>query len=508
MKRERQSKKSFWSRLNLGQKLVVEITLTVSVIFACNLLIYWQVNKNFLEMDSVYGSNVSLNELSYAFEKVNDSTYEYLTVKSSEALENYYRNEAEFRQLMEKLNSKKIDNPVKILEKNIRFMSEHYLQLINNSVQAKRGRNVEKYKALYDEAEKMYEYINYNIYDLNSRQFRNNAYTYEKLQDAMKYMEIINSIILIIVMIVGVFVLIIMIKEIMKPLKNLAEVAVLVGQGNFHVKVPPTKSEDEIEVVTRAFNTMVDSLKEYMRKTRESMEKEQKMVERELLMEAHLKEAQLKFFQSQINPHFLFNSLNAGAQLAMLEDAEKSCLFMEKMADFFRYNVKKSSEDASLEEEIRAVENYIYILNVRFAGDIKYQSEIDYAIRDFRVPSMILQPLVENAVNHGIRNVEWQGYVHLRVKNIGGKIHVSIKDNGAGMTKERIEEVLSGKVLSKDEGKDCSGVGMYNVKSRLELYYGKENLLQIYSRGRNFGTEIRLILPGKEEKDEVQNISG
>ena len=91
------------------------------------------------------------------------------------------------------------------------------------------------------------------------------------------------------------------------------------------------------------YKRQVESLGEYVVRTKESMEKEQQMMEKELLMKNHLKEAQLKYLQSQINPHFLFNSLNAGVQLAMLEDAEKTCIFVEKMADFFRYNVKTVS---------------------------------------------------------------------------------------------------------------------------------------------------------------------
>ena len=217
-----------------------------------------------------------------------------------------------------------------------------------------------------------------------------------------------------------------------RSLSNMAETAQLVGQGNFHVKMHDTDAQDELGTVTRAFNTMVENLDLYMARTKASMEKEQQMMERELLMENHLKEAQLKYLQSQINPHFLFNSLNAGAQLAMMEDAEQTGIFVEKMADFFRYNVKKGQEDATLGEELEAVDNYIYILNVRFAGDIHFSKEVDESLENVRMPSMILQPVVENAVNHGIRDIEWEGKIHLTVTGDADYIRISVKDNGKG----------------------------------------------------------------------------
>ncbi len=279
-----------------------------------------------------------------------------------------------------------------------------------------------------------------------------------------------------------------------------------------------------------------------MVRTKESMEKEQQMMEKELLMKNHLKEAQLKYLQSQINPHFLFNSLNAGVQLAMMEDAEKTCIFVEKMADFFRYNVKKGLEDASLGEELTAVENYIYILNVRFAGDIHFTKKVDESIMECRVPrkgledaslgeeltavenyiyilnvrfagdihftkkvdesimecrvpSMILQPLVENAVNHGIRNIDWEGKILLEITGLEDNILIRVKDNGKGMSEERIREVLDGCMEDTGEQSDSTGVGMNNVISRLELYYDKKNLVEINSPGENMGTEIILTLP-------------
>ena len=147
--------------------------------------------------------------------------------------------------------------------------------------------------------------------------------------------------IMLLVVICGMFLLIMATREMFLPLTNMAETAQLVGQGNFNVKMPPADSRDELGTVTRAFNTMVDNLGLYIARTKASMEKEQQMIERELLMETHLKEAQLKYLQSQINPHFLFNSLNAGVQLAMMEDAEKTSIFVEKMADFFSLQCKE-----------------------------------------------------------------------------------------------------------------------------------------------------------------------
>ena len=95
-----------------------------------------------------------------------------------------------------------------------------------------------------------------------------------------------------------------------------------------------------------------------------------------------MREAQLMTLQAQINPHFLFNTLNAGAQLAMMEGADKTTEFIENMADFFRYNIKKMNQDATILEEIHLVDNYIYIMNVRFTGEIHFEKEVDETVLD------------------------------------------------------------------------------------------------------------------------------
>lgn len=498
-----------WNSLSLASKIVLQVGIIAALLFIMNIVFYSRLNQSMQKIDSVYSSNVDMTLLSDSFGAVQDNMFLYLKVKSSEVLRDYYQSEAKYRELLGKLNDQNINNSVKLLEKNIRMMSETYLSYTADTVSAKRARNVESYKEKYEQTTQLYDYIRSAIDELNNQLFINNNQRYSHLRQMLRYLEMSNVIIMLLIIVCGVIFLNYSSRDIVKPLTRMADTARLVGQGNFNIKMPSSDSEDELGAVTRAFNTMVESLGDYMERTRQSMEKEQKLIERELLMENHLKEAQLKFLQSQINPHFLFNSLNAGVQLAMLEDAEKTGIFVEKMADFFRYNVKKGQEDATLGEELEAVDNYIYILNVRFAGDIHFTKEEDDSLSQIKMPSMILQPIVENAVNHGIRDIEWEGKIHLSVSDEREHIKISVKDNGKGMTKEQIERVLSGQAgHENEEQKDSTGIGMNNVISRLELYYEKKQLLNIYSEGEGKGTEVVLTIPMDRSEEYVSNIAG
>ncbi len=496
--------------LSIRTKLLLSFAFTSVILLTSNLLLYGEVNETIQKIDGIYASNVSLNDLSEALGNMQDDIYEYLKTRSSDALEDYYRNNQDYQALIGGLNADTTDNEMKLLEKNIRNMSATYLKAVDATVQAKRASNTQKYKDSYQETQKLYQYINDYIYSLNNMQFKANSNSYQVLLGSLNFMEVVSTVILVLVCIFNTFLLFLITRSIIRPLSSLAKTANEVAAGNLDAPLLEVSGDDEVGIVTKAFNLMVFSIKEYIEKITLSMEKEQKMMERELLMETHLKDAQLKYLQAQINPHFLFNSLNAGAQLAMMEDAEKTCLFIERMADFFRYNVRKMTEVATLEEEIETVDNYIYILNVRFAGDIHFTKEVDTSFHDVKIPSMILQPIVENAVNYGIRNIEWEGMIRMIVERAEDGIRIRIMDNGRGMEPERIREVMEKKAAGSSMETDSTGIGLDNVINRLELYYNTKGILSIHSEGIDQGTEITLNIPLKQcrgmEEEEEQDV--
>lgn len=484
-------------RHSISTKLFSVFIFLAVIIFLTNISVNAYINKSLQKLDTVYSSNIISNKLSDKLKEVQSNVYEYLNTKSSTALVNYYKSEQEYRSLMESLNDRLVDNDMLMLEKNIRSMSDSYLSLTDETVKEKRGRNVEKYKKSYEEAKMLNQYIHSFISNLNTEQLKQNSRNYQVLMVSLNYTEVISLVILSIIVVISLCLLVLILKNIIKPLVQLAHNANEVAQGNFNSDFIMPKSEDEVGILYSTFDTMLKSIKQYIEQITEDMENEQLFKEQQLMMENHLKDAQLKYLQAQINPHFLFNSLNAGTQLAILEEAEQTGQFLEKMADFFRYNVRKMEQDTTLKEEIQVVDNYIYIINVRMTGDIRFRKDIPEDMEDVMVPSMILQPVVENAVKHGISAMDSEGEILLTVKEEEDSIAIIIKDNGVGMSEDKIQDILSGEMASSPADSSSTGIGLNNVINRLRLYYGKENLMTIYSDGNSSGTEVRIIIPKK-----------
>ncbi len=481
--------------ITIQGKLIALFIATSIIILTVNIFMYFNINVMVNQLERVYVANISLNELADTLADVHTSLTDYLNTRTSDSIENYYRYEQDYANLISNTSDEKTNSPMNIMARNIKEMSEEYLKITNQAIEAKRGRNVEKYKVHYENATELYDYINVYIYSLNNEQFKDNSSNYKTLVNSLHYIETISIIVMILVAFSSVVLIILVTRTITNPLKVLASTANQVARGNFEVELVKVSTKDEVGVVSTAFNKMVVSIQEYIEKLKDGMNKEREMEEKELLMETHLKDAQLKYLQAQINPHFLFNTLNAGAQLAMIEGDDKTYEYVQHVADFFRYNVRKNNDTVTLEEEIELVDNYIYILNVRFSGKIHFKKYIEDKYLKIRVPSMILQPIVENSINYGIRDIDWQGLIELSVYSIENNVCISIKDNGIGMSQELIDKVIHSKLKMVHLSKDSNGVGLNNVIGRLRLLYQHEDVFNIISEGENQGTEVLIYIP-------------
>lgn len=485
--------------MTIQYKLLFVVIFSMMVILFVNIFLFDNVNNMVTRLDQIYVSNVNLNDLSDALNAIQNSMTEYLNTKTTDSMENYYRDTKAFQPLLEKLNSETTSNEFLLMEKNIRSMSLSYLELTDKTIEAKRGRNVVKYNRYYEEAVELYDYISSYIYSLNNKRFKTNSDNYNVLSFSLRYLEVVSSVVLIIVAMSNTLLIIAVTRSITNPLNNLVNVANEVGEGNFSVELLDVNSNDEVGVVSRAFNKMVISIRIYIDKIKENMETERTLKEKELMMENHLKDAQLKYLQAQISPHFLFNTLNAGAQLAMMEEAGRTYEYIQKVAELFRYNMKNNNEIVTLREELSLVDNYIYILNVRFSGEIHFQKNIDDNVAgkldEIMLPAMILQPIVENSVNYGIRNISWQGYIALNVYETGQDVTIEIKDNGIGICQETIHKILTGTLKEHDVSKDSNGIGLDNVISRLKLYCDSQDVFELFSEGENQGTTVFIHLP-------------
>lgn len=269
-----------------------------------------------------------------------------------------------------------------------------------------------------------------------------------------------------------------------RPIQELTSMAKEVSSGNLEGKDLNIQSNDEFKLLGETFNQMRSSIRHLIEEIKEKSE-----------LDRLLKELELKHLQNQVNPHFLFNTLNTVSRMAYLEDASETSRLIDSISSLLRYSLGDLEKAVSLKNEVKVVQDYFFIQNVRFSDRITFSSQVDESCLDLNIPRLTLQPLVENAFIHGVEENESGGEISLTVKKRENKIIVEIADNGAGMTKEQVHKIMSPMNGEEDEHTGHStGLGLQNVIRRLQLFYQREDVVEIYSK-KGKGTTVRLFLP-------------
>ncbi len=286
--------------------------------------------------------------------------------------------------------------------------------------------------------------------------------------------------------------------SILTPIVILAGEARKIGANDFSEQDLKVDNEDEIGELVGAFNKMKHSTEAYINALKEKNEMSQLLHREELekmKMETDLDAARLELLKSQINPHFLFNTLSMISCMAQLEDAATTERMITCLSSLFRYNLKTTEQVVPLSRELKVVQDYVYIQQMRFGNRLRYECVLETDAETTMLPAFTLQPLVENAVIHGISKKEQGGRIRVRVRKKKDCIFVLVADNGQGMSRERLmllREALRERRTSK------VGIGIGNIYQRIHRMY-PEGHVRIYSAAGR-GTAVQMIIPQEAGK--------
>lgn len=285
--------------------------------------------------------------------------------------------------------------------------------------------------------------------------------------------------------------------SITRPIHLLTKAANELSQGRFNRKIE-VKSNDEIAFLAKTFDEMRININDLILEIQQKAQLEHELQQSKLL----LKESQLRSLQSQINPHFLFNTLNTLSKKAYLDGAEETSDLLVSVAGLLRYNLKRMDRSVTLFEEVIVLNQYMEIQRARFTDRLHFKTDIDESCLHVKIPGLTLQPIIENAVIHAIEPEENGGIISFRILRDGSWIIIEIEDSGRGISQQKIELLLQGQI-DPNEG-HSTGIGFQNVVKRLQLFYGLENLVSIESKDGN-GTKVIIQIP--ETREEISDES-
>lgn len=285
------------------------------------------------------------------------------------------------------------------------------------------------------------------------------------------------------VLIVSIF-SILMAMDILEPINRLVYSIKKVEQENVHEEVLVDR-EDELGYLSKCFNKMSCEIDNLLNR-----------VYKEQLTR---KESELKALQAQINPHFLFNTLESINWMAQLNNVPEIRDMVTSLSALMEASIGKGSPMVPLSKELKYIDSYLLIMKNRYGDRLTYESHIDKSLLRNEVPKLILQPLVENAIYHGIDRMRKKGIITLTIEQREDQIYIEIKDNGKGMTNEEVEDM--NRLFKEDNhdyllGTNRKSIGLANVNGRLKLFFGQEYGLEVESEYENY-TKMKFYVPMK-----------
>lgn len=308
-----------------------------------------------------------------------------------------------------------------------------------------------------------------------------------ELVDNKKQMQLSFAIAGLLCLGVGVLFSVVISRNLTRPIKKLQEKMMEVEKGNFDIRVPVGHSR-EISGLARSFNVMVLKVKELM---------DQIVIEQEIK-----RKSELNALQAQINPHFLYNTLDSIIWMAESKKHDEVILMTSALARLFRASLSKGREMIPIATEVEHITNYLKIQQMRYQDKIRFTLDMDRELYPYLTLKVLLQPLVENAIYHGIKNKEGPGTITITGRLQDDRIRFQVMDDGIGMDRSKVETLL----ISTGSQHSRNSVGIANVHQRIQLYFGAEYGLS-YTSEPGAGTNVTVLIPAVHP-DEWRSLEG
>ncbi|MBS4207081.1 histidine kinase [Bacillus sp. FJAT-50079] len=470
--------------MNSIQKKILALVIAVlfiMIVIWISLTYYNQKMQN--QYNDILERYLMMNEVSTESQQIVATLNNYLIEPTLSNLEELNRNKDKILRIKEEVSKFRNSNNDSALT-SYENLIDGLLETANQSVLARTDQQTEDYLSAFSEASRISKYISEMTLTLIDTELKTYDQFYRTIIERSQELRILGIWLLLLITLLVLLLAHWFSKRITSPINKLTQAAHELSLGRFDLKIE-VDSDDEISFLAKMFDKMRININNYLSEIKQKAQLENELQQSKLL----LQESQLRSLQSQINPHFLYNTLDILSKKAYLEGSEETSDLLVSVAGLLRYNLNKLENSAALFEEVQVLKQYIDIQNARFMDRLHFQMEIDHSCLFIQIPRLTLQPIVENAVIHAIEPKEDGGTISFRVQDGGDHVRIEIEDDGPGMTEEKVKQILQ--VRSKKAEGHFTGLGINNVEKRLRLFYNCNDVFDIESE---LGVGTKVIL--------------
>lgn len=469
--------------LSIRSKILIAFIIVIFMMSVLNVvLIYSSLKYN--EQYNTIVSNITTANSINGIVKTRIDAIMYEIVAGREKFENGKQYEVidgintNIRNIMKNVSTPENRTRLDVTLRTMKTLSR-YVDMMGEQIKNKRP--VAENEKVLDEIRGVSSLVEENIQEFILYELQSTEKIKQEIEKSINQWVITNIIVLGVVLLFSTLAALVISGSISKPIHELHKMTKHIAAGNLDVRVE-SKNEDEIAGLGMSFNIMTQKIKE--------------LLARSIKEQENLKKSELKVMQAQINPHFLYNTLDTIVWMAEANKSEQVIEIVRALSSFFRITLSKGKDWIPISDEISHIRSYLIIQKIRYRDILDFKIEVSSDIMEYKILKLTLQPLVENALYHGIKNKREGGTIIIRgFKLDEDKIVFEISDNGAGMTRERLEEIHT--ELANDSMEPMikeSGFGLNNVHKRIKLYYGKEYGLTVRSELKK-GTEVLVVIP-------------